>query len=339
MALAIVVLRCVLALVFLAAAAGKLTDRAGTVAALRGFRVPQPLLRAGAVLLPLVEALIAAALLVRPAARGGAIGALVLLGCFVAAITWAMARGEAPDCHCFGQLHSEPAGPSTLVRNGLLAALAVLVLIEAPGRSLGQLTGEDIALLALSVLASGAAGASVTLWRENRRLRSAPAQRRRPMVDGLPAGSPAPDLNLLTLEGEAVSLRSLMSGVRPAALVQVSPKCGPCRAFLPELTRWRRTLAHGIDVIPVSSGPLEDNRAFAAEHALQTLYVDPGEELSTAYRVRPTPSAVLIDEQARIAAAPAAGAAAIEALIRLGLERRQTPAGSPAISPAGDGPG
>jgi thiol-disulfide isomerase/thioredoxin/uncharacterized membrane protein YphA (DoxX/SURF4 family) len=339
MALAIVVLRCVLALVLVAAAAGKLADRAGTVAALRGFGVPEAVLDAGALLLPLLEAVAAAALLVTPAARGGAIGALALLGAFVAAITWAMARGDAPDCHCFGQLHSEPAGPSTLVRNLLLAALATLVVIEAPGRSLGQLSGEDIAVLLLALLATVGAAASVTLWRENRLRRTAPVRRPRPMVDGLPPGTPAPDLELLTLEGETVSLRGLMSGVRPAALVQISPTCGPCRDFLPELTRWQSVLAHGVDVIAVSSGELEDNRAFAAEHGVHAMYVDSREALSAAFRVRPTPSAVLIDEKARIAAAPAAGAAAIEALIRLALEHRQTEADSPAISLGGAGPG
>ena len=37
-----------------------------------------------------------------------------------AAIAIAMARGKAPDCHCFGQLHSAPAGWKTLARNGVL---------------------------------------------------------------------------------------------------------------------------------------------------------------------------------------------------------------------------
>jgi hypothetical protein len=40
-----------------------------------------------------------------------------------------MARGEAPDCHCFGQLHSESAGWRTLARNGLLAAIAGFVVL------------------------------------------------------------------------------------------------------------------------------------------------------------------------------------------------------------------
>src|SRR5205823_5892408 len=43
------------------------------------------------------------------------------------------ARGRRPDCHCFGQLHSAPAGWPTLIRNLVLAAIAGAVV--AFGRS------------------------------------------------------------------------------------------------------------------------------------------------------------------------------------------------------------
>ena len=36
--------------------------------------------------------------------------ALVLLLLFVGGISYNVARGRSPDCHCFGQLHSAPAG-------------------------------------------------------------------------------------------------------------------------------------------------------------------------------------------------------------------------------------
>src|SRR5205085_11239986 len=57
----------------------------------------------------------------------GAVGALVLLLIFVAGIGYNLALGRTPDCHCFGQLHSAPAGWSTLVRNLVLALIAGLV--------------------------------------------------------------------------------------------------------------------------------------------------------------------------------------------------------------------
>jgi len=43
---------------------------------------------------------------------------------FSAAIALRLARGSAPDCHCFGQLHSAPVSWKTLARNGVLTLLA-----------------------------------------------------------------------------------------------------------------------------------------------------------------------------------------------------------------------
>jgi hypothetical protein len=55
------------------------------------------------------------------------VGALALLLIFVAGIGYNLAHGRTPDCHCFGQLHSAPAGWSTLIRNLVLAAIAGIV--------------------------------------------------------------------------------------------------------------------------------------------------------------------------------------------------------------------
>src|SRR6185295_449252 len=43
-----------------------------------------------------------------------------------------LARGREPECHCFGQLQSSPAGRGTLLRNGVLALLAAAVLVAGP---------------------------------------------------------------------------------------------------------------------------------------------------------------------------------------------------------------
>jgi len=315
-------LRLLLVLVFVTAAVGKLADRPGAGQALRDFGVPEAWLGSGALILPALELLVAAGLLVTDTAGLAGLGALVLLAAFVAAIGAAMARGEAPDCHCFGQIHSEPAGWSTLVRNGVLAAVAVLVLLDAPGRSLTAVGAKNLALVLTSLATLTLLAVSFTLWRENRDLRARPAGvRRGPMVRGLPRGTFAPDANLSTLTGDDVSLRDVLASGRPAALVQISPKCAPCRAMLPELSRWQRTFAEELDVVTVSSGALEDNRAFADKHGLQRLYVETGHALGDLYQVKATPSAVLIDAQGRIAAAPATGAVAIEALIRVALQR------------------
>src|ERR671933_307156 len=55
-----------------------------------------------------------------------------LLLVFVAGIGYNLARGRTPDCHCFGQLHSAPAGWSTLARNAVLALIAAVVVWHGP---------------------------------------------------------------------------------------------------------------------------------------------------------------------------------------------------------------
>src|ERR687889_813295 len=148
--------RLLLAAVFMVAGAAKLADREGSRRALADFGVPSPLASPLAVLLPLAELAVATALIPAATAWWGAAGALVLLLLFVAAIGANLARGRKAECHCFGQLHSEPAGWKTLVRNGVLAAVAGFVVWWGYGgagpSALGWLAGLSTApLLGLGV--------------------------------------------------------------------------------------------------------------------------------------------------------------------------------------------
>src|ERR671934_912799 len=121
MAGGLLVARVVLAAVFSLAGLAKLTDREGSRVAVGEFGVPERLAGPLATLLPLAELTIAVTVLLTPTARGAAIAALGLLAVFIAAIAVNLGRGRQPDCHCFGQLHSAPAGPATLLRNAVLA--------------------------------------------------------------------------------------------------------------------------------------------------------------------------------------------------------------------------
>jgi Methylamine utilisation protein MauE len=114
---ALLVARVLLACVFFLAGVAKLGDLAGSRRAALDFGVPERFAGVVGVGLPVCEVLVAVALVPVGSARFGALGGLLLLGCFVAAIAGALARGRAPDCHCFGQVHSAPVGWRTLVRN------------------------------------------------------------------------------------------------------------------------------------------------------------------------------------------------------------------------------
>src|SRR5260370_33844893 len=123
----LLIVRLLLAVVFIVAGLAKLADRAGSQQALRDFGVLSLLVNPFGVLLPLAELAVAVALIPTVSAWWGAIGALILLLLFVAGIGYNLARGRTPDCHCFGQIHSAPIGWPTLIRNLLLAAIAAFV--------------------------------------------------------------------------------------------------------------------------------------------------------------------------------------------------------------------
>ncbi len=128
MGVALLVSRIALALVFAVAGLAKLADRAGSRKAIVDFGLPAPLAGPLGVLLPLAELTVAVALIPTATAWWGAVGGLVLLFLFIGGISVNLARGRKPDCHCFGQIYSSPAGWSTLIRNGVLAAIAGFII-------------------------------------------------------------------------------------------------------------------------------------------------------------------------------------------------------------------
>lgn len=314
-------LRCVLAAVFLVAAVGKLLDLDGSRRALEDFGVPPRLARLGGAALPVAELIVAVALLIAPSARWGALAALLLLAVFVAGVVRALARGEAPDCHCFGQIHSEPAGPGTLIRNAVLAAAAAFILVSGAGPSidgeLGRLHGSQVALVATSIAAAVLALAVVQLWsmlrKLRRELREAIAAKSRP---GLPHGAPAPDFNLTPIRGTASSVSDLITGDRPTVLVFVSTGCGPCTALFPSLGRWQDSLSERLNLAVIFSGERDLMESVCEQHGLSPALAQEDEEVFELYALRATPSAVQIAPDGTIGAPALAGSGAIEALIR-----------------------
>jgi thiol-disulfide isomerase/thioredoxin len=323
----LVVFRCLLALVFAVAAAGKLLDLAGSVRALVDFGVSERLALLAAPPLPLIEVAAAGLLLANPAARYGAALAAVLLVGFAAGITRALARGRAPDCHCFGQLHSEPAGSEAIARNLLLAALALAVVVApSSGRfpaTFGHLSEVQVALVIASVLALALALLSASLSAARRRLTkdlqtvSAAARRA-----GLPRASQAPGFELDTVAGEAGALSELLAQKQPVVLVVLSTECGPCLRFLPELARWQEVLAQSASLPAIFSGQRDAIERLVSEHKLRSALAQEASEVFELYALRATPSAVAIDHAGVIVASAAEGPVAIETLIRSTLHTR-----------------
>jgi thiol-disulfide isomerase/thioredoxin len=352
---ALLVARLLLALVFAVAGAAKLADREGSRRAIVDFGVPPALAAPLGLLLPLGELAAAAALLPASTAWWGALGALALLSLFVVGISINLARGRKPDCHCFGQLHSAPAGWKTLARNGVLAPLAGFVLWEGyeggagpsalswlGSLSTAQLLGLLGGLVVLALLA-GQWGFLLHLLRQNGRLlvrlealearvaagsSVAPSENGTPVhqAEGLPVGSPAPEFGLLGLHGETLTLDALRSSDKPVMLLFTDPGCGPCNALLPEVGRWQEEHAQKLTLALVSRGEVEENKTKAQEHALTNVLLQKDWEISEAYEVRGTPSAVLVSPDGKVASPVAGGAEGIRGLLAYAVgERAQLP--------------
>ncbi|MEA2170610.1 MAG: hypothetical protein QOF76_3910 [Solirubrobacteraceae bacterium] len=352
-----------LAAMFVVAGLAKLADRRGSREALVGFGVPERLAAPGAIALPIAE--LAAAVLLIPSATAvfGGIAALVLLLAFCAGLARSMARGEAPDCHCFGQIHSEPVGWPSLLRNLALAVPAAFVVVDgldgssaAPFSWIGDLSGPAIAavaggLVGVAILASAASVFTGMLRRHGVLLlriealedalrgHGIPIDAPAPVVpvEGLPVGTEAPAFTLPGVHGETTTLESLLSAQKPAMLVFTDPGCGPCTALLPQVAAWQRELAGDLTIALISRGSIDDNRAKAAEHGASRMFVEEDGEVSTSYDAQMTPSAVVVASDGTIASPRVAGEPAIRALVDSTLAtagRLQVVAAGPGTAPS-----
>jgi peroxiredoxin len=344
--IALLIARLLLAGVFAVAGVAKLADRAGSRQAVVDFGVPSAVAGALGVLLPLAELALAIALIPASTALWGAVGTLALLVPFAAGIGINLARGRKPECHCFGQWHSAPAGWKTLARNGALAAVAGFVVWQGwqgnVGPSaiawLGALSAVQLLILVGAVVVLGLLAGQwwflLHLLRQNGRLlvriealendysvgggaapaslNGAPTWR---AAGGLAVGTPAPAFSLEDVQGETLTLDSLRKAGKPVMLLFTDPGCGPCNALLPELGHWQEQYQDRLTIALVSRGDPEENRTKAQEHGLPNVVLQEDWEVSEAYDVSGTPGAVLVSPDGTVASPMAGGPESIRAFV------------------------
>ena len=369
----LVLARLLLAGVFAVAGGAKIADLAGSVQAMRGFGLPDRLAKPAGIALPIAELVIALLLLPVASAAWGGLGALLLLLAFVGGISHSLSQGRKPDCHCFGQLHSEPVGMPTLIRNGVLAAVALFVAVSGfaddPGPSLIAWLGDLSALgwvtliggLVMLALLAGIAWLLTHLLGQNGRLLVRLDQIENALAEadmlpdedeeedeeeeGLPIGAPAPAFALSGLHGETTTLDALRAPGKPIMLIFTDPDCGPCNSLLPDLGKWQREDAGKVTTAIVSRGSAEENRAKSAEHGLTNVLLQQDDEVADAYQTGGTPTGVIVRPDSTIGSVPAPGADAIRALMKQAVAgklpaaapkrpRRQAPAPARAPAPA-----
>lgn len=333
MSTVVLALRVALSAIFLVASYGKLRDLPGSRQTMQNFGLPAGAARTAGLALPIAEAVVAVLLLFPPTARWGAVAALLLLLAFVAGIANVLRQGQAPDCHCFGTVHSAPAGPATLARNVAFAVMAVIVIAEGPGPAIdtwiGDRTAAELAAVGLGILALVLGLYALELRRQRNMLRRDMNRAQRFAASGPPGiavGSIAPRFELATLAGGRRKLEDLHDG-RPLVLFFMSPNCAGCHQLLPEVARWQASFAQRLTVAVLSSGDAKANLPLFGNAGidLDNVILQEGFEVSDAYRIRGTPSAVLVTSEGQIGSKPAEPIHEIEALVRVALRDGSEP--------------
>jgi peroxiredoxin len=183
-------------------------------------------------------------------------------------------------------------------------------LIDEQGKIASEIAVGAEALLGLAdgqTSAAGVNGNGHDGHKGNRSLADSKLNR-----NGLPVGTPAPPFRLPSLDGGELSLEQYRGW--QVLLVFSDPRCGPCN----QLARQLECLSHRtpeVQVLMVSRGEVEANRAKAAQHGLTFPVVLQRQwEISRKYAIFGTPIGYLIDEEGIIASDVAVGMEPILAL-------------------------
>lgn len=323
MDIALLIARLFLIALFALAAITKIADRKGSREMVLSFGFPPALAGLLGMLLPILELATVVLLAIPKFVLVGGWTAIGLLLVFTAVIAYNVALARTPNCRCFGQLSAAPIGKFTILRNLFLLALALFVAWGGsrsfPMAWLPDLSLETCIRFLLVATLVAIAGSGIWLFfhvlRQQGRMliRLEKLEKQLASVNsvlqlqtpntgvvGLPIGHPAPAFSLPDLEGNFFSLDDFHKTGKPLLLIFTDPDCQTCTALLPNLSTWQHDSFARTAFILISVGSPESNRLKAAAHGLTSVLIQEGHQVTDAYRVRGTPSAVLIGEDGLI---------------------------------------
>jgi uncharacterized membrane protein YphA (DoxX/SURF4 family) len=134
MALFVLILRIALGATFVVAGGLKIGHADVFASQIAGFQLlPQPLVAPLALLLPFVEVLVGAYLIIGLFTRAAAVAAAILLAVFDLAIALAVVRGLHASCGCFGPADQTTTSWTEVARDGVIALVAIVIAWRAPG--------------------------------------------------------------------------------------------------------------------------------------------------------------------------------------------------------------
>lgn len=114
------------------------------------------------------------------------------------------------------------------------------------------------------------------------------------MVDkGVAVNEPAPQVTAADRSGRPVNFG--YAGEKAQLLFFLSPTCPICKSLLPAIKSIAKEQAHRLDVVYVSDGDMDAQKALIAEHKLEDATYVVGPEVGMTYQIGKLPYAALID--------------------------------------------
>ncbi len=337
----LLLIRLALFAIFAVAGIGKLLDLKGSEKAVKEFGTPEEFAKFFAVGLPFAEIVFAVCLLFVETSWIGAIGALILLLTFVGGMIYQLSQGNAPDCHCFGAIHSEPVSRKSLIRNIVFAVLAFILILSGKTNQGASLFDSDVynaegnfMSLIIGLATVGLLGAVVFYLKKISEQQTQIMRRIEILevtaldggrevfredvaqsIDGLPIGSPAPDFALPDVNGRQTTLDALLMQAKPILFFVVSPTCAPCAALLPEIEQWQAELKGKLNFVFLSSGAVKDNLDKLAGATLKQILLQNEREVAHSFGAEWTPTAILVNTDGTVGSRAAVGDKAIRELV------------------------
>ncbi len=333
----LLLIRIFLAAIFAVAGVGKLLDLEGSEKAVKAFGTPEEFAKFFSIALPFAEIVFALCLLFTSTSWVGAIGATLLLLTFIGGMISQIAQGNAPDCHCFGAIHSEPVSKKSLIRNIIFAILSLFLVAQGrggQGSDFTDLTNEMAIQLIVGLATVALLGAAVYFLKKISEQQTQIMRRIELLevlsheggreieredvsnpTEGLPIGAPAPDFAARDLSGKIVSFENLLIKNKPMILFFVSPSCVPCQSLLPEIESWKNDFNDAINFILISKGKENENAEKFVGANFKQVLLQKDNEIAESFKAKWTPTAILINADGNIASSVAAGDAAIRDLI------------------------
>ena len=329
--------RLALAGTFVVSALAKLRDHAGARQAVADFGVPAGLVTPTAALLAPAELASAGLLLTTGwGVTAGAMLALGMLAAFTVGIVVNLTRGNRVECHCFGQLSTEPLSWSSVVRNVGLMIVAGVVLAGGSTQGWpwqvaadafdGVATTEAWLWTAVVVLSVALVVLAWVFFVMLRRYGQALLR-----VEELEAAGhgghihgqaqefvpwQAPEVDAVDADGDPVPLTARLHDDRATLVVFVAPHCEACGELVDDLSQWQAD-ADGPTVVVLSPG---ERDTIADKFGTVGVLAHDG-DVTEAWRVEYTPGAVVVNGDGLVVSPPAYGAEDVRRLHRIASGR------------------